>query len=79
MLLAKLFSFLFFFFPPFVFMAVLRCIEFTGQGPDVSCRCDLCSSCSNTGSLTYCAELGVEPVSQSSREAATVGAPGSCI
>ena len=44
-------------------------MELLGQGLDLSC------SCSNAGSLTHCAELGIEPTSQSSQDAADPIAP----
>ena len=52
-----------------------RRMEFPGQGSDLSCSCDLCHSCSNMGSLTYCAGPGIEPTSQRSREATDPVAP----
>ena len=62
----KVFFFVFFFLfgPPHSNM------EFLGQGPYLSCNCYLCWSCSNTRSLTHCARLGIEPVSQCSRDPA---------
>lgn len=47
-------------------------MEFPGQGSDPSYICDLrySGSCSNTRSLTHFAELGIEHVSQCSRDAA---------
>ena len=57
-----------------LFLATLWHMEFLGQGSDPSHSCDLCDICGNTGSLTHCARLGIEPVSQRSRDAAhTVG------
>ena len=50
-------------------------IEFLGQGLNLSHSCDLHHSCSNTGSLTHCARLGMEPVSQSSRDATNFVVP----
>ena len=44
-------------------------MEFPGQGSDLSCSCDLCLSCSKAGSLTHCAELGIKPACQCSRDA----------
>ena len=32
-----------------------------GQGSDLSHSCNLCHSCSNTGSLTHCSGPGTEP------------------
>ena len=50
-------SFFFFFFF-FLFGLTLGIWKFPGQGSNLSCSCDLCHSCSNTGSLTYCATAG---------------------
>ena len=50
------------------FLASPRYLEFPGQGSDQSRSCNLCYSCNNTGSLTHCARLGIEPVSQCSGE-----------
>lgn len=33
-----------------------------GRGSDLCHRCDLYHRCGNDGSLTYCAELGIEPL-----------------
>ena len=52
-----LFSFSFSFF----FLAVLRHMEFPGQGSDPSHNCNLSHSCSNAGSLTHCARLRIKP------------------
>ena len=41
-----------------------------GQGSDLSCGCDLCHSCGHAGSLNLLHRLGIELVSQSSRDAA---------
>ena len=49
-----------FFFP--LFLAALQHMEFPGQGSDPSCPC------SNARSLTHCSRLGIEPVSQCSRD-----------
>ena len=59
-------SFFFFFFSPF--LATLTHMEFPGPGisQDLNCSCN----CSNTGSLTYCARPGTEPLFQCSQEAA---------
>ena len=35
-------------------------MEFPGQGSDTSCSHDPSRSCSNAGSLTHCARLGIE-------------------
>ena len=59
----------------FYFLAALWHMEFLGQGSDLSCSCDLCSSCCNTGSLTHCASQGIKPASQHSRDAADPGVP----
>ena len=45
-------------------------MELPGQGSDLSHSCDLCCSCSNTGSLTHCAGPGIKPASQRSRDTA---------
>ena len=46
------------------FLAVLRRMEFPGQGSEPSCSCHLHCSCSDAGSLAHCAGLGIEPASQ---------------
>ena len=46
------------------FMAAPWHREFLGQGSDLSYSCDLSSNCSNTGSFTHCARLGIVPASQ---------------
>ena len=56
-----------FFFP---FLTTPWHMEFPGQGSDLSSSCHLPWSCGNTGSLTLCAGLGIEPTSQCSRDAA---------
>lgn len=53
---------LFFFFPFFFVSFLLGIWKFPGQGWTLSCRCNLCHNCSNTGSLTHCAIPGIEPV-----------------
>ena len=53
------------------FLAILKHMEFPGQGSDLSCSCDLSHSCSNTGSLTHCARPRIEPVFQSSQDTAS--------
>ena len=35
-----------------------------GQGSNLSLSCDLHHSCSNTGSLTHCAGMGIKPMPQ---------------
>ena len=51
----------FFFFP--FFLAILRHMEFPGQGSDLS------HSCSYTGSLTHCwGRPGIEPVTRACRD-----------
>ena len=40
------------------------------QASDPSCRCNPHYSCGNARSLTYCAQLGIEPATQCSRDAA---------
>ena len=51
-------------------------MEFLGQKPDLSCRCDLhCHSCSNARSLTPCAKVGIEPASQGASDTADRVAP----
>ena len=57
--------FLLLFFSSFsLFLATLQHMVFPGQGSDPSCSWDLCCSCSNAGSLTHCAGLGIKPASQ---------------
>ena len=46
----------------------LQHMEFLGQGSDPSQTCDPHCSCFNTGSLTHCARLGIEPVSWGCRD-----------
>ena len=50
-------------------------MELLGQGSDLSHGSDLSRSWGNTGSLTHCARLGIEPVSQHSQDAANPTAP----
>ena len=45
-------------------------MEFLGQGSDLSCSCDLHSSCNNAGSSTHCDGMGINPASQCCRDAA---------
>ena len=52
----------------FFFFAALRRMEFLGQESDLSRSCDLRCSGGNARSLTHCAGLGMEPVSQGSRD-----------
>ena len=61
--------------PFFPFLADSWPMEFPGQGPDLSSSCDLSCSCSNTRSLTHCARLGMEPVSQCFQDATDRIAP----
>ena len=53
-----------------LFYFIFWLLEFLGQGSDPSPRGNLRRSCGNAGSLTLCAKLGVEPVSQCSQNAA---------
>ena len=46
-------------------------MEFPGRGLDPRPSCHLPCSCANARALTYCARLGIEPVSQCSLDAAT--------
>ena len=50
-------------------------MELPDQGSDPSHSCNLSHSCRNTGSLTHCAGLGIEPASQYSQDAADPVAP----
>ena len=59
---------LIFFF--FSFLATPWHTEFSGQGSDLGCSCALCSNCGNTGSLTHCTRLGIEPASQCAQDTA---------
>ena len=59
-------------FPP-SFLPFFGTSEFLGQGSDQSHSFDLCHS--NAGSLTHCAGLEIEPVSQRSRDATNSVAP----
>ena len=54
----------------FSFLATPWNMEFLGQGLDLTHSCNLSCSCFSAGSLTHCAGPGIEPESQSSREAA---------
>ena len=54
-----------------VVLATLQDMEFLVQGSDLSHSCDLSCSCSNAGSLTHRARLGIEPpTSQGTQDAA---------
>ena len=57
----------------FSFLAALQHMELPGQGSDPCCSHGLCRS--NTGSLTHCAGLGIDPATQWSRDAADPTAP----
>ena len=57
------------------FLATLQHTEFLGQGSDPSCSCNLSHSCGNAGSLTHCARLEIEPVSQGSQDAVNPDGP----
>ena len=46
-----------------------------GQGSDPSCSCNLHCSCSNTGSLTHCARLGMELATQHCRDTTDPAVP----
>ena len=65
------------FFPLFFFyfLATPWNMDFPGQGSDPSGSYSICCSCSNNRSLTHCAQLGIEHVSQHSRHAAYPVAP----
>ena len=54
----------------FNFLATPQHMEPLSQGLDLSCSCDLCHDCGNARSPAHCAELGIKPVSQRSRDAA---------
>ena len=53
-----------FFFLFFFFGSTCSIWKFPGQGSNLSCRCGLRHSCSNTGSLTHCARPRVKSTSQ---------------
>ena len=53
----------------FFFWLLCGVWEFPGQGSHPNWSCNLCLSCSNTGSLTHWFELAIEPASQCSRDA----------
>ena len=59
----------------FIFLVTPWHMEFSGQGSDPNCSCDLSHSCSHPGSLTHCAWLGIEPVSHRARDCAHPIAP----
>ena len=63
-------SLFFFFFLSFSFLATPQHMEFPGQESDPRRSHDLSLSCSNTGSLTHCARLEIESVSQCSQDTA---------
>lgn len=63
---------LFFFFS---FLAALPHTEFPGQGSYPSHSSDLCHSYNNSGSLVHCAGLGIQPLSQLSRDTSDPTAP----
>ena len=50
-------------------------MDFQGQASDLNRTYDLSHNCGNAGSLTHCARLGIEPVSQSSQDAANPVTP----
>ena len=45
----------------FFFFATLWHMEFPGQGSDPNGSCNVYCCCGNTGSLTHCAGLGIDP------------------
>ena len=49
-------------FFPFFFSQTHSIWMFPGQGSNPNGSCNLCYSCSNTGSLTHCAQLRIQPV-----------------
>ena len=59
----------------FFFLAAPRHMGFRGQGSDLSRSLHLSRSCSNIGSLTLCARVGIEPASQRSQDTADPTAP----
>ena len=46
-----------------IFFLFYLSVEFSGQGSDPSCSCNLNHSCGKPGALTHCARLGIEPAS----------------
>ena len=59
----------------FIYLAVLRHMEFPRQLSDLSGSCNLRCSCSNGRYSTHCAGPGMEPVSQHSKDATDPVAP----
>ena len=59
----------------FFLLATPWLMAFLDNGSDPSCSCNLCCSCANTGSLTYCAGPGIEPETQRCRDAADLVVP----
>lgn len=64
-----------FFFIPCFCPPTRRHMEFLGQGSDLGHSHNLSCSCGNGGSLTHCAGLGSEPVSQRSQNTLHAVAP----
>ena len=64
-----LFFFLFFFWSP------CSILELLGQGSNQSHSRELSHNCDNARSLTHCAGLGIEPISQCSQDVANPAAP----
>lgn len=54
-------------YPCFFFLAAGQLAVFLGQGSDPSHSRDLSRSCGTTRPLTYCAGLGIKPMSQASQ------------
>lgn len=63
-------------FSLFSFLAVLRHVEFPGQGSDLSRSCHVGHSWGSSGSLTHCAKPGIEPVPGCCRHDTTAGPVG---
>ena len=59
----------------FPFFTATWHMELPGQGSDPSHSRKLSHSCGNTGLLTHCAGLGIQPSSQCSQDAADLIAP----
>ena len=59
----------------FFFLATPQHMEVPDQGSELSHGCDLGCICGNSRSLTYCAGLGIKPVSQCSQDRADPIAP----
>ena len=57
------------------FLAALHHMEFSGQGSDLSCSCNPSQTCANTGSLTHCAGLEIEPAPQGSQDTSDPAVP----